>query len=74
LGDDEDIALLGADRDGGAERAPGQRPAVPFGLELDRVTRIHELQGLLGLSLAEFRAVLDTDDVPDRRIRPTICQ
>jgi DNA-binding transcriptional MerR regulator len=33
---------------------------------LDRVTRIRELQCLLGLSLAEIRAVLDTDDVLDR--------
>jgi DNA-binding transcriptional MerR regulator len=35
-------------------------------LEVDRVTRIRELQVLLGLSLAEIRAVLDADDVLDR--------
>ena len=34
--------------------------------EVDRVTRIRHLQCLLGLSLAEIRAVLDTDDVLDR--------
>ncbi len=34
--------------------------------ELERVLRIRELQGLLGLSLAEIRAVLETDDVLDR--------
>jgi MerR family transcriptional regulator, repressor of the yfmOP operon len=34
--------------------------------EVDRVTRIRHLQFLLGLSLAEIRAVLDTDDVLDR--------
>lgn len=35
-------------------------------VDLDRVTRIRELQSLLGLSLAEIRAVLDVDDVVDR--------
>jgi DNA-binding transcriptional MerR regulator len=34
--------------------------------DVDRVTRIRELQCLLGLSLSEIRAVLDTDDVLDR--------
>jgi DNA-binding transcriptional MerR regulator len=34
--------------------------------EVDRVTRIRHLQLLLGLSLAEIRAVLDTDDVLHR--------
>jgi DNA-binding transcriptional MerR regulator len=35
-------------------------------VELDRVNRIRDLQCLLGLSLAEIRAVLDADDVLDR--------
>lgn len=35
-------------------------------VELARVIRIREIQVLLGLSLAEIRAVLDTDDVLDR--------
>jgi MerR family transcriptional regulator, repressor of the yfmOP operon len=34
--------------------------------EVERVTRIRHLQCLLGLSLAEIRAVLDTDDVLSR--------
>jgi DNA-binding transcriptional MerR regulator len=34
--------------------------------DLDRVNRIRELQVLLGLSLAEIRAVLDADDVLGR--------
>ena len=34
--------------------------------EVDRVNRIRHLQCLLGLSLAEIRAVLDADDVLDR--------
>ena len=34
--------------------------------EIDRVARIRDLQGLLGFSLAEIRAVLDADDVLDR--------
>ena len=34
--------------------------------EIDRVNRIRHLQCLLGLSLAEIRAVLDVDDVLDR--------
>jgi DNA-binding transcriptional MerR regulator len=33
---------------------------------LDRVSRIKDLQCLLGLSLAEIRAVLDVDDTLDR--------
>ena len=35
-------------------------------VQLDRVTRIRDLQCLLGLSLAEIRAVLDADDVLGR--------
>ena len=35
-------------------------------VEVGRAIRIRELQVLLGLSLAEIRAVLDTDDVLDR--------
>jgi DNA-binding transcriptional MerR regulator len=34
--------------------------------EVDRVNRIRHLQCLLGLSLAEIRAVLEADDVLDR--------
>jgi DNA-binding transcriptional MerR regulator len=34
--------------------------------EIDRVNRIRHLQFLLGLSLAEIRAVLEADDVLDR--------
>lgn len=34
--------------------------------EVERATRIKELQELLGLSLAEIRIVLDTDDTVDR--------
>ena len=34
--------------------------------DLRRVTRIRDLQDLLGLSLAEIRAVLDADDILDR--------
>jgi DNA-binding transcriptional MerR regulator len=42
----------------------GQRLYSP--VELERVNRIRELQCLLGLSLAEIRAILDADDVLDR--------
>jgi DNA-binding transcriptional MerR regulator len=45
-------------------RPGGQR--LYSAIDLDRVTRIRDLQCLLGLSLAEIRAVLDTDDVLDR--------
>jgi DNA-binding transcriptional MerR regulator len=41
----------------------GQR--VYSDVEVDRVNRIRDLQCLLGLSLAEIGAVLDTDDVID---------
>ena len=34
--------------------------------EVERATRIRELQELLGLSLAEIRVVLDTEDTLDR--------
>jgi DNA-binding transcriptional MerR regulator len=34
--------------------------------EVDRVTRIRQLQKLLGLSLGQIRAVLDADDVLDQ--------
>jgi DNA-binding transcriptional MerR regulator len=44
--------------------AGGQR--LYSAVEVDRVTRIRDLQCLLGLSLAEIRAVLETDDVLDR--------
>jgi len=47
-----------------ARRAGGERV---FGTDdLDRVVRIRELQDLLGFSLAEIRAVLDTDAVVER--------
>ncbi|HEY3811356.1 MAG TPA: MerR family transcriptional regulator, partial [Acidimicrobiales bacterium] len=50
--------------------APSGRPdggqRVYSAAELDRITRIRDLQYLLGLSLAEIRAVLETDDVIDR--------
>jgi DNA-binding transcriptional MerR regulator len=50
--------------------APSGRPdggqRVYSALELDRISRIRDLQCLLGLSLAEIRAVLETDDVIDR--------
>jgi DNA-binding transcriptional MerR regulator len=45
-------------------RGSGER--LYSAVELDRVIRIRELQSLLGFSLAEIRAVLDTDDVLDR--------
>jgi MerR family transcriptional regulator, repressor of the yfmOP operon len=45
-------------------RPGGQR--LYLAADVDRVTRVRELQCLLGLSLAEIRAVLDTDDVLDR--------
>ena len=34
--------------------------------EVERATRIRELQELLGLSLAEIRVVLDTEDIVDK--------
>ncbi len=56
----QEIGLLSpsAHRDGG-ER-------LYSSAEVERTTRIRELQELLGLSLAEIRVVLDTEDTVDK--------
>ena len=56
-------ALLGGAGPDQPQRLPGRGERLYSPTDMARVTRIRDLQELLGFSLAEVRVVLDTEDI-----------